>query len=95
MTKVIPLSGNIQQIDTTPTNNSFRYLTAFGYSGFLSGIPVNNVSSSYVGYETGRLIYSIDAGSYASIEMPIGKHDNLINLWARGTSGDSIFITYF
>ena len=38
----VPLSGVFQRITTTSYGNNFSSLVAFGYSGFASGLPINN-----------------------------------------------------
>lgn len=94
-TLLIPLNGNLQRVTGASYGNNFRSLVAFGYSGFTGGYPVSNVGTSYLGYNTGALPYSVSAGSYASIDVPWKKLDNLNNLWMKGTSGDSLYIVVY
>lgn len=94
-TILVPLSGLPQRIVITSVENGFSAITAFGYSGFLNSAPVDNIATAYIGYETGRMPYVIDAGSYGSIECPSKQKDNLANLWVRGAVGDGLFLVVY
>lgn len=88
----IPLSGNFQRILSVSYGNNFKSFVAFGYSGFTGGLPVDNTNTAYIGYETGKLPYTVSAGSYATIDVPGKGRDNLSNLWIKGASGDGLFV---
>lgn len=93
----VPLSGNPQRIVATSSNNSFCAFTAFGFSGFVNSAPLDNTATAYLGYETGRMPLEITAGSYVSVDTAYTakQKDNLYNFWARGTSGDGLYIIVY
>jgi hypothetical protein len=70
----------------------FNRFTIWGYSGFSTGIPVNNTHAIYIGVNPDRLGVKIDPGGDASITLP-DKHgtETLQNFWFTGTSGDGLW----
>ncbi len=72
------------------TKNLFNYITFWGYSGFLSGVPLANASSAYVGININKLPVEVSAGSPAGITLDLQHKDDLNNYFVIGASGDGL-----
>lgn len=88
-----------QDVPLQLTGDSIRFSSAtfWGYSGFsISGIPFNNVSTVYLGLESGRMIVQLTSGSYFNWTTQAKySADDLSNFWVNGRLNDAVYIVYY
>ena len=75
---------------TNTPSTIFNKATFWGYSSVVSGIPVTNASTIYVGNSPNFLSMGVTKNSYFNLESPGRKKEDLYNLFYGGASGDGV-----
>jgi len=70
----------------------FGAIQFYGYSGFnITGVPVVNQNSIYLGPISGHYPIEVPAGSSVGLTMPNKFKEGLKNYFAIGSSGDGLY----
>lgn len=62
----------------------FNNATFYGYSGFLSGLPLMNSASVFIGIDTGHLVLEVGASGFTNLSLEPRKIDDLNNYFVGG-----------
>lgn len=93
--KTLTTSNTPTQITGIATQ--FTTATFFAYSGFtISGAPMNNAQTMYLGVETGRACITLPSGGYFNWSLQAkNSKDDFSNFYMNGSAGDGIYVVYY
>ncbi len=74
----------------------FSTASFWGLKSFnISGIPINNLSTVYLGLNSGETFIPLTTGASYTYTLPASKYETLSNFWVNGNTGNSLYINFY